>query len=43
MVNRLTPAEARIVVEAVLDANDARARAGLSTVDIVKLRRVIRG
>lgn len=43
VVNRLSPAEVRIVIDAVEDANDARARAGLPVVDVVKLRRVIRG
>lgn len=43
MVNRLTPAEVRIVIDAVEDANDARARAGLPVVDVAKLRGVLRG
>lgn len=43
MVNRLTPAEVRLVISAVEDRNDYWARNGMHTVDVVRLRRALRG
>lgn len=46
MVNRpdrLTPAEVRLVVEAVEEFNDFSARSGDPVIDVVRLRRALRG
>ena len=46
MVNRpdrLTPSEVRLVVEAVEDFNDRSARRGGPVVDVLRVRRVLRG
>jgi hypothetical protein len=42
-VNRLSPAEVRLVVKAVEEWNDYSARSGEPVVDVVRLRRVLRG
>lgn len=42
-VNRLTPAEVRLVVEAVEVFNDRSARRGGPIVDVLRVRRVLRG
>lgn len=42
-VNRLTPAEVRLVMKAVEEFNDYSARSGDPVIDVVKLRRVLRG
>lgn len=42
-MNRLTPGEVRLVVEAVERTNDYWARNGMHTVDVVRLRRALRG
>ena len=42
-MNRLTPAEVRLVVEAVEVFNDRSARSGDPVIDVVRLRRVLRG
>ena len=46
MVNRperLSPLEVRLVIEAVEEFNDYSARSGDPVVDVVRLRRVLRG
>ncbi len=42
-MNRLTPAEVRLVVEAVEDFNDRSVRRGGPVVDVLRVRRVLRG
>ena len=42
-MNRLTPAEVRLVVEAVEVFNDWSARRGGPIVDVLRVRRVLRG
>lgn len=42
-MNRLSPSEVRLVVQAVEYHNDYWARNGMNTVDVGRLRRVLRG
>lgn len=42
-MNRLSPAEVRLVVEAIEERNDYWARNGMHTVDVARLRRALRG